>query len=134
MRVNQGQEFVIGGYTPSDKNFDALVIGYYEGLNLMYTARTRNGYTPALRANLFEKLKPLETRECPFGNLPEKTGGRWGAGLTAKKMADCRWLKPLLVGQFEFVEWTGENHLRHTRFIALRDDEKPTDVRRESAK
>ncbi len=42
--------------------------------------------------------------------------------MTAKKMADRRWLKPVLVGQFEFVEWTGDNHLRHTKFIALRDD------------
>jgi bifunctional non-homologous end joining protein LigD len=134
MRVNQGQEFVIGGYTPSDKNFDALVIGYYEGSKLMYAARTRNGFTPALRANLFEKLKPLETADCPFANLPEKSAGRWGAGLTAKKMAECRWLKPVLVGQFEFVEWTGENHLRHTRFIALRDDKKASNVRRESGK
>src|SRR6185437_6968275 len=47
MRVNQGQEFVIAGYTPSPKNFDALVIGYYEGGKLMYAARTRNGFTPA---------------------------------------------------------------------------------------
>src|SRR5207244_3870334 len=42
--------------------------------------------------------------------------GRWGQGLTAAKMKDCRWLKPVLVGQFEFLEWTGENHLRHTNF------------------
>jgi ATP-dependent DNA ligase len=48
MRVNQGQELVIGGYTPSPKNFDALVIGYYDGSNLIYAARTRNGFTPGL--------------------------------------------------------------------------------------
>jgi DNA ligase D-like protein (predicted ligase) len=78
MRVNQGQELVIGGYTPSAKNFDALVIGYYEGGKLMYAARTRNGFTPASRAELFKKIKPLEIRECPFANLPEKKAGRWG--------------------------------------------------------
>jgi bifunctional non-homologous end joining protein LigD len=131
MRVNQGQELVIAGYTPSPKNFDALVIGYYEGDRLMYAARTRNGFTPASRAELFKKSKPLEIGECPFANLPEKKAGRWGAGLTAAKMAECRWLKPQLVGQFEFVEWTEDNHLRHSRFVALRDDKKATDVRRE---
>jgi DNA ligase D-like protein (predicted ligase) len=131
MRINQGQEFVIGGYTPSDKNFDALVIGYYEGSKLLYAGRTRNGFTPASREQLFKKLRPLQTQECPFANLPEKKSGRWGAGLTATKMKDCRWLKPALVGQFEFVEWTTDLHLRHTRFIALRDDKRPRDVRKE---
>jgi len=131
MRVNQGQEFVIAGYTPSPKNFDALVIGYYEGSKLMYAARTRNGFTPASRAELFKKLKPLEISGCPFANLPEKKAGRWGAGLTAAKMAECRWLKPQLIGQFEFVEWTEDAHLRHSRFVALRDDKKANDVKRE---
>jgi len=131
MRVNQGQELVIGGYTPSEKNFDALVIGFYEGAKLMYAARTRNGFTPASRAELFKKLKPLEIRECPFANLPEKTAGRWGAGLTAAKMSECRWLRPQLVGQFEFVEWTDVNHLRHTKFVGLREDKSAKDVRRE---
>jgi len=131
MRVNQGQEFVIGGYTPSARNFDALVIGYYNGPKLMYAARTRNGFTPASRGELFAKLKPLEVAECPFANLPEKKAGRWGAGLTQAKMAECRWLKPELVGQFEYVEWTPENHLRHTRFVGLRDDKRPKDVKRE---
>ena len=131
MRVNQGQELVIAGYTPSSKNFDALVIGYYEDGKLMYAARTRNGFTPASRAELFKKLKPLEIKECPFANLPEKKAGRWGAGLTAEKMKECRWLKPQLVGQFEFVEWTDVSHLRHTKFIALRDDKKAKDVVRE---
>jgi bifunctional non-homologous end joining protein LigD len=73
------------------------VIGYYDGPHLIYGARTRNGFTPASRAELFKKLKPLEIPECPFANLPEKKTGLWGAGLTAAKMAECRWLKPLLV-------------------------------------
>jgi ATP-dependent DNA ligase len=131
MRVNQGQELVIAGYTPSPKNFDALVIGYYEGGKLIYAARTRNGFTPTSRAELFKKMKPLETAECPFANLPEKMAERWGAGLTAAKMAECRWLTPQLVAQFEYVEWTPDNHLRHTKFVALREDKKARDVRRQ---
>jgi ATP-dependent DNA ligase len=63
MRVNRGQEFVIAGYTPSVKNFDALVIGYFEDGKLMYAARTRNGFTPALRAELFKKLRFMGLRE-----------------------------------------------------------------------
>jgi bifunctional non-homologous end joining protein LigD len=43
----------------------------------------------------------------------------------------CRWLKPVLVGQFEFLEWTGDNHLRHSKFIALREDKSARDVKRE---
>jgi ATP-dependent DNA ligase len=85
MRVNQGQELVIAGYTPSSKNFDALVIVYYEGGKLMYAARTRNGFTPASRVDLFKKLKPLETEECPFANLPEKKARRWARGSRRKR-------------------------------------------------
>ncbi len=132
MRINRGQEFVIGGYTPGTRAFDALIIGYYEGNRLMYASRTRNGFTPALRQQLFKKLRPLETNECPFANLPEAKSGRWGQGLTKEKMADCRWLKPVLVGQFEFVEWTGDNHLRHTKFVALREDKPARDVGRDT--
>jgi ATP-dependent DNA ligase len=131
MRVNQGQEFVIGGYTPSPKNFDALIFGYYEGKKLMYVARTRNGFTPASREKLFRQFKGLEIGQCPFVNLPESKSGRWGQGLTTEKMNECRWLRPTLVGQFEFVEWTADDHLRHSRFIALRDDKNPFDVTRE---
>jgi ATP-dependent DNA ligase len=64
-------------------------------------------------------------------NLPEKKAGRWGTGLTATKMVECRWLEPVPVGQFEFVEWTEDGHLRDSRFIALREDKKAKDVRRE---
>jgi bifunctional non-homologous end joining protein LigD len=104
MRVNQGQEFVTGGYTPTAKNFDTLIFGYYEGDKLMYAGRTRNGFTPSSRANLFKQFRALEIDECPFANLPETKSGRWGLGLTAEKMKECRWLKPVLVGQFEFLQ------------------------------
>jgi bifunctional non-homologous end joining protein LigD len=60
MRLNQGQEFVIGGYTFSSKNFDSLIFGYYEGAGLIYAARTRNGFTPAPREQLFRKFRGLE--------------------------------------------------------------------------
>ena len=131
MRVNQGQEFVIGGYTPTAGSFDALIFGYYEGGELIYVARTRNGFTPRSRLDLLKQLRKLETSACPFANLPEPKGGRWGQGLTAAKMAECRWVKPELVGQFEFAEWTPDNHLRHSRFVALREDKNPRDVVRE---
>jgi len=131
MRVNRGQEFVIGGYTVGTKTFDALVFGYYEGNRLIYAARTRNGFTPVMREQLFKKFRGLAITECPFANLPEAKSGRWGAGLTAAKMKDCRWLKPVLIAQIEFLEWTGDNHLRHTRFIGLREDKAALDVRRE---
>ena len=132
MRVNRGQEFVIGGYTLGGHPFDALIFGYYDGDRLLYAARTRAGFTPATRAQLFTRFRALETPVCPFANLPEKKAGRWGAGLTVKKMADCRWLRPQLVAQFAFLEWTGDGHLRHTRFVALRDDKEPHTVTRET--
>ena len=131
MRVNRGQEFVIGGYTRGTKTFDALICGYYDGEQLIYVARTRNGFTPAARAQLFRKFKGLEIGDCPFANLPEAKSGRWGQGLTKAKMAECQWLKPVLVGQFEFLEWTADNHLRHSRFVGLREDKKAKDVVRE---
>jgi bifunctional non-homologous end joining protein LigD len=122
MRVNQQQEFVIGGYTPSPKNFDALLFGYYENGKLVYVGRTRNGFTPALRDSLFQRLRGLQTERCPFANLPETKSGRWSQGLTAAKMKECRWLKPVLAGQFEFAEWTPDGHLRHAHFVALREE------------
>ena len=131
MRVNRGQEFVIGGYTRGTSTFDALVFGYYKGDQLIYVARTRNGFTPATRVKLFKKFTGIEIDTCPFVNLPEERSGRWGQGLTKAKMAECQWLKPVLVGQFEFLEWTADNHLRHTRFVALREDKAARDVVRE---
>ena len=71
MRVNQGQEFVIGGYTPGANGIDAIIVGYYRGRDLIYVARTRNGFVPASRRSVFQKIRGLEAEECPFTNLPE---------------------------------------------------------------
>jgi bifunctional non-homologous end joining protein LigD len=84
-----------------------------------------------LREALMRRFRGLEQDTCPFANLPEAKSGRWGQGLTAKKMKDCRWLKPVLFGQFEFREWTPDNHLRHSRFVGLRNDKQAREVTRE---
>ena len=93
MRLNQGQEFVIAGYTPSAKNFDALVFGYYGGTDLIYVA-ARAMALRRHREALFRRFRELELADCPFVNLPEAKSGRWGQGLTAEKMKECRWLEP----------------------------------------
>lgn len=65
MRLNLGHEFVIAGCTPSAKNFDALDFGYYRGTDLIYVARTRNGFTPASREQLYRRFRGLELADCP---------------------------------------------------------------------
>jgi DNA ligase D-like protein (predicted ligase) len=132
MRLNRSQEFVIGGYTKGGRTFDALVLGRWDGERLVYVARTRVGFTPASRERLMGKLGPLQIRECPFANLPEARSGRWGDGLTAEKMKECVWVRPELVAEVEFVEWTPEGHLRHARFVGLREAKTARDVQQES--
>src|SRR5215469_16380291 len=77
-RLNTGQELVIGGYVPGAQGVDSIVVGYYRGKELIYGARVRNGFVPASRRQVFEKLKAFVMSKCPFANLPEKHKGRWG--------------------------------------------------------
>jgi ATP dependent DNA ligase-like protein len=58
--------------------------------------------------------------DCPFANLPEKKRTQWA--LTKEEMKNCVWLKPELVPQIEFTEWTPDGHLRHSKFVGLRED------------
>jgi DNA ligase D-like protein (predicted ligase) len=127
-RLNIGQEFVIGGFTPGSNGIDALVVGFYSGNTLMYAARVRAGLVPATRRELYVRLKPFIVEKCPFANLPESKSGRWGQGLTAAKMKECIWVKPKLVANFEFLEWTDVNHVRHVKFVGLRTDKNPRQV------
>jgi bifunctional non-homologous end joining protein LigD len=131
-RINLGQELVVGGYTPGTHGFDALIVGFYRGKDLMFAARVRAGFVPATRREVFGQIKDLKTTKCPFANLPEVSEGRWGQGLTAEKMKTCVWLKPQAVVRIDFLEWTGADHLRHTKFIALREDKDPLKVVRET--
>src|SRR6202008_3045436 len=80
-RVNRGQEVVIGGYFPGPHGFDSLIVGYYDGDKLTYVARTRNGFVPASRRQVFSKLKHLVIPDCPFVNLPETRKSRFGEEL-----------------------------------------------------
>jgi DNA ligase D-like protein (predicted ligase) len=124
-RINRGQEFVIGGYTPATNGFDALMVGFYRGKELIYAARVRAGFIQATRRKVFEQIKHLKTTKCPFANLPELSDGRWGQGLTVEKMKTCVWLKPEAVVRIDFLEWTDADHLRHTKFIGMREDQDP---------
>jgi len=133
MRLNRGQEFVIGGYVPAAENFDSILVGFYQCKDLMFAARVRAGFVPAVRALLFNRFRGLGIEQCPFRNLPEARRGRWREGLTAEDMKECRWLRPRLVCEVEYVEWTEANHLRHASFIALREDKAATLVVRESS-
>ena len=133
-RVNSGQEFVIGGYFPGPYGFDSLIVGYYDGDKLMYVARTRNGFVPASRRQVFSKLKHLVTPACPFVNLPETRRSRFGEELNAEKMKKAVWLRPEAVAQIEFLEWTEADRLRHSKFVGLRDDKNPRSVVKEDTK
>jgi bifunctional non-homologous end joining protein LigD len=127
-RVNRGQEFVIGGYTPGNP-FDALIVGYYEGERFLYAAKVRNGFVPLVRREVASRFKGLEIDTCPFANLPEGKRTQWA--LTKEEMNNCMWLKPELVAQIEFTEWTPDGHLRHSRFAGLREDKDAREVVRE---
>jgi DNA ligase D-like protein (predicted ligase) len=132
-RVNRGQELVIGGYIPSPHGFDSLIVGYYKGKDLIYVARVRNGFVPASRRQVFGKIRGLVSRDMPFVNLPDEKESRWGESLTAEKMKKCVWVRPEVVAQIEFLQWTAGDRLRHSKFVGLRDDKDPKTVVKEQA-
>jgi len=134
IKILNQQEFVIGGFTPpagSRKYFGALLVGYYQGKKLLYTSRVGTGYSAAVLRALHDRMQPLHTEKCPFANLPTQRPGRWGQGITRSEMAKCTWLKPRLVCEVRFTEWTRDAGLRHPAFLGLREDKPPAEVVRE---
>ena len=131
LKLDRQQEFVVGGYRPGPHGVDALLVGVYEGKVLRFAGKVRAGFTPRLRREVFSRVGVLHAEGCPFADLPHLNASRWGGGVTAGQMQEMQWLKPSLVAQIRFVEWTGEGHLRHAAFVALRTDKPARDVRRE---
>jgi bifunctional non-homologous end joining protein LigD len=117
---------------PARQGFDSIVVGYYEGKQLHYVARIRNGFVPQTRAQVFKKLAGLLSDRCPFVNLPETHKAGWGETFTAKMMEECVWVKPEVVVQIAFLEWTNADRLRHSRFVGIREDKKAHEVVKET--
>lgn len=116
-----GQEVVIGGFTEpqgSRHGFGALLVGYYDGPDLVYAGKVGTGYSTAALRDLHRRLVELEAPSSPF------TRGQVGERRP-------HWVRPELVAQVAFAEWTTDGKLRQPRFEGLRDDKMPAEVRRE---
>lgn len=133
VKFSPRQEFVVGGYKPNASNFDSILVGYFEKRSLNFAGRVRAGFTPHPRAEIMRRIADHSTSRCPFVNLPNSASrGRWGESITADDMKAMRWVKPALVVEVGFVEWTAEGLLRHSAFVGIREDKRPSTVRRES--
>ena len=116
------QEFVIAGYTLSDKGipFSSLILGVYEKGQLIYAGRAGTGFSNQMRVELKKMIDKLARKTRPFAVIPSDPGLRRAV-----------WAEPALVGEVAFTEWTDEGIIRHPSFQGLREDKKPTDVVRE---
>lgn len=131
LKLELQQEFVIGGYRPGSTGIDALIVGYYENRSLRYAGKVRAGFVPHSRREVLSKLKPLHVDACPFVDLPTDGSSHWGGGIDAEEMKAIQWVKPELVAQIRFVEWTAEGRLRHAKFLGLRQDKAAKEISRE---
>lgn len=121
IKVSKEQEMVIGGYTDpqgSRLGFGALLLGYYEDNKLIYSGKVGTGFNDRLLKDMLTKLKKLERKTTPFETTP--------------KEKNVHWVKPELVAQIKYSEWTETGSLRHPVFIALRDDKNSEEVKRET--
>ena len=123
LKIVHEQEFVVGGWTEPRQTrqyFGALLLGVYDAdpRSLVYVGHTGTGFTERELARLMKRLAPLETRECPFRTRP-KTNER------------AHWVRPELIAQVKFTEWTADGKLRQPVYLGLRDDKRPEEVHRE---
>lgn len=118
------QELVIIGYTEPQGNrtdFGALLVGYYKDKKLCYAGKVGTGYDQKTLRMLGAKVRALEIKKCPAHNYDESTKG-------------VHWIKPKLVAEFKFANWTTGNRLRVGRYKGLRTDKAATDVVQELPK
>ncbi|MFH8983360.1 non-homologous end-joining DNA ligase [Streptomyces varsoviensis] len=120
-KCGQGQELVIGGFTEpagSRVGFGALLVGYYQGDRLCYAGKVGTGYDRRTLTELRARMDALERERQPFA------GG-------AVRERGAHWVRPELVAEVAFTEWTGDGKLRHPRFLGLRTDKPAEQVVRE---
>src|SRR3954452_23503381 len=132
LKLNKSQEFVIGGYKPAAGSFQSILVGYYDAKELIFAGKVRQGFNPTVRSRLLEEMTPVRTGKCPFSNLPTSRKSHFGEGITEEEMAGLCWLKPKLVAQVSFTEWTTYGLLRHATLEGLRDDKSPREIVREA--
>ncbi|PYJ09708.1 MAG: ATP-dependent DNA ligase [Verrucomicrobia bacterium] len=129
------QEFVIGGFTPPQgarKYFGAVLVGYYEKKRFLFAGKVGTGFDTRMLASLFKLLKAERRDDCPFADLPSKSGGQWAQGITPAMMRKIEWVKPRLVCQVKFAEWTRDGKLRQPVFLGLREDKAASEVSRQA--
>ena len=118
-----GQEFVIGGFTDPEgarAGIGALLIGFYEEGRLVFSGKVGTGFSHTVALDLRRRLDALEQDASPFDPPPR--------GVLARR---AHWVKPSLVCNVAFTEWTGDGKIRHPSFQGLRADKKPAQVKRE---
>jgi bifunctional non-homologous end joining protein LigD len=121
IKTSMRQEVVIAGFTEprrSRQYFGALVLGVYENGKLKYVGHTGSGFNEKLLKDVWKKMQPLITDKCPFDEKP-------------KTKMPVTWVKPQLVCEIKFQEWTNENILRVPIFMGLRPDKNPVEVKKE---
>jgi bifunctional non-homologous end joining protein LigD len=116
-RVNEREEFVIGGYRRSDPTMNAILVGQFRNDKLWFVEKVKNGFVPETRQRVFEALQTLIVEKCPFANLPERDNRR--GAVNAEQMKQCVWVEPVQRCEIDFVEWTRGGHLRHAAFRDL---------------
>jgi DNA ligase D-like protein (predicted ligase) len=123
LKCSHGQELVVGGFTAPRRSrveFGALLVGHYDGDRLVYAGKVGTGFDTDTLHDLGDQMRKLATDAPPFAD---------GAEIRER---DVTWIKPKLVAQIGFSEWTRDGRLRHPRFLGLRDDKAARDVVRES--
>jgi len=133
-KVHGEQEFVIAGFTPpknSRSHFGALLVGYYEGKKLRYAGKVGSGFDYARLQTLHTEMQRRQIATCPFSDLPQARRSRFGTGMTASAMRGVTWVRPEMVAQVRFTEWTEEGLLRHPVFLGLRTDKAAREAVRE---
>jgi ATP-dependent DNA ligase len=87
---------------------------------LLFVDSLRNGFVAATRATAFAAVSPLKAKECPFANLPEKKAAH---RMDREKMQRVTWVRPVIKAEIAFNEMTSSGHLRHSKFLRLREDD-----------